>query len=199
MSTPFPNKRAQILHQGLDLLTTTGFSGVTIGVLAEQTGMSKSGLFARFGSKEDLQLGLLDQTDQVIKLVLAPAMQEPEGLPRLRALVHHWLGWTTRAGLNGGCPMVAGMFELDDQPGPVRDRLLVMESQWRGFLAEVTAQAVERGHLSAELDVEQFVWELSGIYLSHHASVRFVKDPKSDERAKRAFSALIDRSSNLHS
>ncbi len=95
--------------------------------------------------------------------------------------------------------MVAGMFELDDQPGLVRERLLVIESQWRGFLAEVTAQAVERGHLSAELDIEGFVWELFGIYLSHHASARFIRDPNADERAKRAFAALVDRSSDLHS
>ena len=195
MAVPTSNKRAYILRQGLDVLTTTGFSGVTIGGLAEQTGMSKSGLFAHFGSKEELQLSLLNETDEAVKLVLAPAVQEPEGLPRLRALVHHWLGWSTKAGLKGGCPMVAGMFELDDQPGSVRERLLEMESQWRSFLAEVTAQAVERGHLRAELDIEGFVWELCGIYLSHHASARFIRDPNADERAKRAFAALIDRSS----
>ena len=174
-------------------MSRSGISGVTLGVLAEQTGMSKSGLFAHFGSKEEVQLGLLEQTAVTAeRIVVAPTMIFPEGLERLKAVVRNWLGWTARAGLSGGCPVAAGMFELDDLESPVRERLLAVERHWRGFLKLLTQQAVEEHELRGDLDVDQFVWELCGIYLSHHASFRFVRDPKADQRAHRAFNALLE-------
>lgn len=198
MNVPASKRRAEILSEGLEFLTTAGFSGVTLGLLAERAGMSKSGLFAHFRSKEELQLGLLTQASAVVgEIVLAPAMQKPEGLPRLVTLVQQWLGWTVKAGLSGGCPVAAGLFELDDQPGPVRERLAEMEEEWRALLAALTARAVELGHLRAGLDVQQFVWELCGIYLSHHASVRFIRDALADTKAERAFAALIERSGGV--
>jgi len=184
--------RERILHQGLDLMSTSGISGITLGVLAEQTGMSKSGLFAHFGSKEEMQLGLLDQTAVAAeRVVVAPAMAAPDGLERLKAVVHNWLGWTKRAGLQGGCPVAAGLFELDDLDTPARARLLQMESHWREFLKGLTNVAVERGEFRSNLDAEQFVWELCGIYLSHHASYRFVRDPNANARALEAFDRLL--------
>jgi len=157
--------------------------------------MSKSGLFAHFGSKEEVQIALLEHTAQVANAhVVAPSGASPEGLPRLKALVENWLGWSTKAGLGGGCPVAAGIFELDDREGPVRERLLAMEKQWRGLLSMHVRQAMDRGHLRADLNAEQFVWELGGIYLSHHASARFVRDPEADIRAAIAFAALIERS-----
>lgn len=186
--------RSRILEEGTNLLSTSGLAGVTIGALAEQTGMSKSGLFAHFGSKEDVQLALLENTAQIAeKHVVGPAMRAAEGLPRLKAVVRNWLGWTSRAGLAGGCPVAAGIFELDDSDGPVRKKLLQLESSWRAFLAQHVERAVELGQLRRRLDVDQFVWELCGIYLSHHASVRFVRDPKADARARTAFDALLAR------
>lgn len=187
-----PSTRERILHQGLDLISTSGISGLTLGVLAEQTGMSKSGLFAHFGSKEEVQLGLLDQMAVVAeRSVVAPAMIAPEGLERLKAVLHNWFGWTKRAGLQGGCPVAAGMFELDDLETPVRARLLRMECHWREFLKGLTDVAVEQGELRSDLNVDQFVWELCGIYLSHHASYRFVRDPNADARALEAFDRLL--------
>jgi len=163
-------------------------------ILAEQTGMSKSGLFAHFGSKEEVQLGILEHIGQIAaEHVVAPAMNVEEGLPRLKALVHNWLGWTARAGLAGGCPVAAGIFELDDNDGPVRKQLLKIESSWRSFLGQHVKQAIDLGHLHRRLDVEQFVWELCGIYLSHHASARFVRDRMADARAHTAFEALLQR------
>ena len=185
------------MTHGLDLLTQSGFSGVSLGDLARQAGMSKSGLFAHFGSKQDVQLGLLEKmTAAGAAAFVAPAMQQPPGLPRLRAVVQGWLGWTKKAGLPGGCPVAAGMFELDDadESDPVRRRLAAMEQRWRLLLTQLTAEAVETGELRGGLDVEQFVWELCGIYLSHHASQRFLRDPQADDRALRAFEALLDRS-----
>ncbi len=189
--------RERILAEGLDLLTQNGFAGVTLGMLAQQTGMSKSGLFAHFGSKEEVQLGLLERMAAVgAATFVESAMQKPGGLARLQAVVEGWLGWTEKAGLHGGCPVAAGMFELDDahRGDPVRQRLLAMEEKWRGFLVDLTAEAVTKGELKRDLDVDQFVWELCGIYLNHHASSRFLQDPLARERALRAFGALVDRS-----
>ena len=186
--------RQRILHEGLDLLSEAGLSGVTLGALAEQTHMSKSGLFAHFRSKDDLQVALLEQMAEVSAAhVVRPAMGSAAGLTRLKALVNNWLGWTGKAGLSGGCPVAAALFELDDSEGPVRSKVLGMESYWRGLLMGLTREAMELGHLRADLDAEQFVWELCGIYLSHHASLRFLRDARSDERAQIAFRALLKR------
>ena len=186
--------RLRILEHGTDLLSASGLAGVTLGVLAEHTGMSKSGLFAHFRSKKDLDLALLEHTAAIAgKHVVGPAMTVPEGLPRLKALVHNWLGWAAKAGLSGGCPVAAGMFELDDGEGPVRDRLREMEAHWRGVLGSHIQRAVSLGHLRSNTDVDQFVWELCGIYLSHHASLRFVRDAKADQYADTALEALFTR------
>ena len=186
--------RDRILDTGANLLSQAGLSGVTVGALAELSGMSKSGLFAHFRSKEELQIQLLERAAEIAnKHVVAPAFAAQPGLPRLKALVQNWFGWTRHAGLDGGCPVAAGMFELDDAPGPVRKRLLQMETFWRQLLVQLTQEAVQLGHLQSGLDAEQFVWELCGIYLSHHASLRFVNDPQADKRAAIAFQALIQR------
>ncbi len=195
METILPTSRHRILWSGLSLLSETGLSGVSLGLLAERVGISKSGLFAHFRSKEQLQIALLDQTVEVAAVhVILPAMQQPEGLPRLQAFVRRWLGWSARAGLRGGCPIAAALFELDDVEGPVRDRAVAMEGHWRGLLRQLVQQAVEQGHLRPDLDVEQFIWELCGIYLSHHASLRFLRDPNADARAYAAFDTLLRRS-----
>lgn len=187
--------RERLLQQGLALMSRDGMAGVTLGQLADQVGMSKSGVFAHFRSKDEVQIGLLEQMARVATpVVIEPAMAVPEGLPRLEALVRNWFGWATRAGLPGGCPAAAAMFELDDVEGPVRDKVVAMEAEWRGMLEGLTRQAVEHGHLRADLDVEQFVWELCGIYLAHHTSQRFLRRPDADDRAHAAFRALVDRS-----
>jgi AcrR family transcriptional regulator len=186
--------RERILAQGLALMSQAGLEGVTLGVLADQVGMSKSGLFAHFRSKEEVQIRLLEHTGVVgAAHIIVPSMQEPEGLPRLRALVKNWFGWASRAGLPGGCPVAAGLFEFDDVEGPVHDKLLEMEAEWRGLLTHTVDQAKSLGHLRPDLDVAQFVWELCGIYLSHHAAQRFLKSPDADWRAQTAFAALLER------
>jgi AcrR family transcriptional regulator len=186
--------RERLLQQGLALMSRDGMAGVTLGQIAEQVGMSKSGVFAHFRSKDEVQIGLLEQMARVAApVVIEPAMAAPEGLPRLEALVSNWFGWAPRAGLPGGCPAAAAMFELDDAEGPVRDKVVAMEAEWRGLLEGLTRQAVDLGHLRADLDVVQFVWELCGIYLAHHTSQRFLRRPDADERAAKAFGALLER------
>jgi AcrR family transcriptional regulator len=145
--------RERILEQGLNLMSQSGLGGVTLGVLAGQTGMSKSGLFAHFRSKEDVQVKLLEHMARLAnERVVEPAMKTPEGLPRLRALARNWFGWAQRAGLPGGCPLAAGLFEFDDVESPVRDKILEMESHWRELLTELVGRALSRGHLRRGLD-----------------------------------------------
>jgi AcrR family transcriptional regulator len=176
------------------LMSQAGLSGVTLGVLADQAGMSKSGLFAHFRSKEDVQIELLTHTGQfAAQHVVQPSMMAGEGLPRLQALAGNWFGWAQRAGLPGGCPVAAGLFEFDDVEGRVRNKILEMEASWRSLLIDLVRRAVELGHLRHDLDVEQFVWELCGIYLSHHAAHRFLRAADADSRAQTAFQALVDR------
>jgi AcrR family transcriptional regulator len=187
--------RERILQQGLALTSRAGLSGVTLGVLAAQVGMSKSGLFAHFRSKEDVQVELLNHMAGFAgACVVVPAMTADEGLPRLKALVRSWFGWAQRAGLPGGCPVAAGLFEFDDVDGKVRDKILEMEAEWRGLLTTLVHRAVELKHLRRNLDVEQFVWELCAIYLGHHATHRFLRSADAEIRANTAFKALLDRS-----
>src|ERR1700693_2161217 len=168
--------RDRILNQGLALMSRSGLSGVTLGVLADQVGMSKSGLFAHFRSKEEVQIGLLQYMAEFATAhVVTPAMEIEEGLPRLKALIANWFGWTRRAGLPGGCPVAAGMFEFDDMQGPVRNKILEMEAEWRDLLPGSVQQAMDRGHLRPDLDRGQLVWELCAIYLGHHAAYRFLR------------------------
>src|SRR2546427_9611008 len=116
--------RAAILGEALRLVSKAGLDGLTIGTLAEATGMSKSGLFAHFGSREELLLAVLAHGQaEFTEVVFQPAMAKPRGLPRLRALFVNWLDWTESADLTGGCPMIGGSTELDDKPGPVPDSL----------------------------------------------------------------------------
>lgn len=186
--------RERILDAGLAMASQSGLEAVTLGVLASNVGMSKSGLFAHFHSKEAVQLSLLEHSDRfAAPVVIEPAMKAAEGLPRLRALVTNWFGWAQRAGLPGGCPVAAGLFEYDDVQGVVHDKILEIEGRWRALLTSLVAQAIARGHLRADLDTDQFVWELFGIYLSHHVSSRFMKSPDADKRAQTAFAALLAR------
>jgi AcrR family transcriptional regulator len=194
MKTSGPATRQRILDHGLKAMSQSGLSGVTLGVLAERVGISKSGLFAHFQSKEDVQVALLQHMAAVAAArVVEPAMRAEEGLPRLERLVKNWLGWAQRAGLPGGCPVAAGLFEFDDVEGPVRDCILEKEREWRGLLTRLVHEAIARGHFRKTLDPDQFVWELCGIYLSHHAAHRFLRAADANRRAAAAFDSLVER------
>jgi AcrR family transcriptional regulator len=184
----------RILEQGMALMSKSGLEGVTLGVLADQVGMSKSGLFAHFRSKEEVQIELLKHTTEFANArIVVPAMRAEKGLPRLKALMANWFGWAQRAGLPGGCPVAAGLFEFDDVEGAVRNKILEIESSWRRLLGQLVGEAIECGHLARDLDLEQFIWELSAIYLGHHAAHRFLRSRDADRHAQTAFAALLER------
>lgn len=187
--------RTRVVAEGLQSLSEGGLAAVTIGRLAEAAGLSKSGLFAHFRSREALELALLDETARLAQAhVVQPSMESAEGLPRLMALLGRWFGWSARAGLRGGCPIAAAIFELDDAPGVVRERVAALDAQWRALLSTHIQQAIDLGHLHTDIDVAQLVWELHGIYLAHHSSTRFHRDPESDQRAQHALVSLLRRS-----
>jgi hypothetical protein len=107
--------------------------------------------------------------------------------------MEHWLGWSRRAGLRGGCPVAAALFELDDIESEVRSHAAKLEQHWRGLLRRIVTEAKSLRHLSDETDIEQFIWELWAIYLSHHVSSRFLREADANIRARIAFDALVDR------
>lgn len=188
------NTRAALLRAGLEIVSVAGVAGVTLGRLAAASDLSKSGLFAHFRSKQQLQIDLLDEAAHLAREhVVEPAMVAPDGLPRLQALVEGWLGWSRRAGLPGGCPVAAALFELDDLEGAVRDHAAALEQLWRNLLRSLVGRAIALGHLHRDTDADQFVWELCGIYLTHHASARFLRDRSADARARTALDALLRR------
>ena len=182
----------RILTQGLDILSQVGFSGVTLGILAQRVGISKSGLFAHFKSIEQVQLAILQHMMDVWAAnVLVPSMRADKGLPRLSSYFLHWLGWTSKAGLSGGCPLAAALFELDDKQGPLRITVAIKQKQWQDVLVELIEEAIHSGHLSRDVNVPQLTCEIWGIYLTHHLSARFLRDNQANEQAQSAFEKLI--------
>ena len=184
--------REAILGHALALATRIGVEGVTIGRLAEDLKMSKSGLFAHFRSKEALQIEMLRLAGaRMIDTVVKPALATSRGEPRLRALFDHWLAWEQSPSLPGGCPFMAASFELDDRPGPVRDFVVQNLRDWIDTLAGAARIAVQEGHFRADLDCEQFAHDCQGIGLGFVHASRLMRDPKARARADAAFEALV--------
>jgi AcrR family transcriptional regulator len=184
--------RQAIIDEAFSLASCIGVGGLSIGVLADRAKMSKSGLFAHFGSKEELQLAVLRESQaRFSDVVLRPAMREPRGLARLRAIVRNWLDWTRAANLPGGCVINAAAAEFDDQPGPLRDEVRSSLLNLRHFLADVVARSVETGELREDIDIDQFVFELEGIYQITQQTRRLFNDTDADRRALVAFDRLV--------
>jgi AcrR family transcriptional regulator len=184
--------REAILAHALGLATRVGFEGLTIGRLAEDLRMSKSGLFAHFRSKEALQLDILRMAGtRMVESVVKPALAVPRGEPRVRALFERWLAWEQSPSLPGGCPFMAASFELDDRPGPVRDFVVQNLRDWIDTLTGAARIAVSEGHFRADLDCEQFAHDCQGIGLAFVHASRLMRDPKAHARAVRAFETLL--------
>lgn len=186
--------RHTILRAALGEASLAGLDALSIGGLARDVGMSKSGLFAHFGSKEDLQLAVIEHAaDLFATRVVKPAVREPRGLPRLRALFANWVAWTDHPDIPGGCIFMGAAAAYDDRPGAVRDLLAAKVGELRQTLARACAIAVDEGHLDADVDPDQFAYELHGILLVHHIESRLFDAPHAHERSQRAFDALVAR------
>lgn len=183
--------REVILQQGIALAYRVGLEGLTIGALATEVEMSKSGMYAHFGSKLALQLAVLDAAAaDFAQAVVVPALREPRGEPRIRALVDAWLtcGRTRRP---GGCLFVKASTELDERPGPVRDRLVELHAQLDASLARIFAGGVQDGQFHPDADPEQFAADLYGVMLGVYHRHRLLADPRAHERALSAVDALL--------
>jgi AcrR family transcriptional regulator len=186
--------REAILDRALALASTGGLEGLSIGALAQAVGLSKSGLFAHFGSKEDLELAVLrTAAERFVSEVITPALRAQRGEPRVRALFARWLDWERATYLPGGCPFLAVANELDDRPGRVRDYLVQSQRDWLDALAGAAKIAVAEGHFRADLDADQFAYELYSIILAYHQFARLLRDPSTSDRCHRAFEDLIAR------
>ena len=183
--------REAILARSYALACVHGLEGLTIGSVADQVGMSKSGVFAHFGSREELQLATLDLGGQLfLQSVLLPSLKEPRGLPRLHAIFSHWAQWV-RHEHDGGCLFLAAATEYDDRPGAVRDRLLQLESAWRDQLGQAVRLAVETGELAPDTEPAQFAFEMYALALAIHHDAGLTGYADAAARGMRAFERLI--------
>jgi AcrR family transcriptional regulator len=183
--------RSAIVSSALELAGLEGLEGITLGKLAERMAMSKSGVFAHFGSREELQIAVLKAHERrFAEDVLLPALSRPRGLPRVRAIVERWIDHTGAAA-GGGCLWIAGASELDDRPGPVRDVLVGMVRGWQRELMRAIAQAVEAGELRADLPPEDLLAGLFGVVLVLHHDRRLLRSPDALARARRVADRLL--------
>ena len=183
--------RAAILETALQSASRHGLEGLTIGLLAEQMNMSKSGVFAHFGSREDLQIAVLKLYHESFEQeVFYPSMKEQRGLPRLRSMFALWVKRVTQE-IASGCIYISGATEYDDRQGPIREELVGMVNAWQGALLRATIQAQQFKHLQTDVDPEQIVFEMYGLILALHHDARFLKKSGSVNRAELGFERMI--------
>jgi AcrR family transcriptional regulator len=186
--------RAQILERAVDLASIEGLEGLTIGRLATDLGMSKSGLFAHFGSKEELQLATIGAAREIFaREVIVPAIGAPRGLPRLRALLAAKLRYERGEVFAGGCFFETVRAEFDSRrPGPVRDAIEADLAEWDTSMRRTIATAVAEGHLAPETDVDQLQYELEALSMTAMLRHQMTGDLALFARAERAIAARLE-------
>jgi AcrR family transcriptional regulator len=185
--------KAAIVDAALGLATQIGLEGLSIGALAEVTQMSKSGVFAHFGSREELQISVVREYHARFEQeVFFPALETKRGLPRLNALFAHWMKRTS-VEIDSGCLYISGAVEFDDRPGPVRDAIASSVKTWLSAMDRAVRQAQELGQLNEHADPSQILFEIHGLILALHYEARFLKTPGSMERALQGFAGILQR------
>lgn len=191
-STKGEDTRSQILAAAVEQASASGFESLTIGTLAEKIGMSKSGLFAHFGSKLELQIAALDEAArQFTEAVFVPALKAPRGLKRLRALFENWISWPHRASLPGGCPIDAASREYNHQPGPMRDAVVARQKQLDAGLMKAVQLAIDTRELAADTDAGQVAFDMIGIVLAFYRTEQLLGTLEASRRARAAFDRLL--------
>jgi AcrR family transcriptional regulator len=181
-----------ILEYGLQMASQVGLEAVTIGALAKETGMSKSGLFAHFQSKENLQIKILEfAAREFAGNVIVPALKIPAGIPRIKALVENWIAWG--ANMQGGCIFVSASTEFSDRPGRVRDVLLRQQEEWVEALRRIARSAIQAGDFNKGIDCEQFAFELYSLLLGFHYYHKLLQDVATKKRQETALEQLLDK------
>ena len=185
--------KAAIVDAALGLATQIGLEGLSIGVLAEVMRMSKSGVFAHFGSREELQISVIrEYYARFEEEVFYPALERPRGMPRLKALFENWMNRTS-VEIDSGCLFISGAVEFDDRPGLVRDALAGSVKTWLAAMNRAVVQAREAGHLAQGVDEHQMAFEIHGLILALHYEARFLKTPGSVARAHTGFANILAR------
>lgn len=182
--------REAIIDRAYTIASSAGLEGLSIGPLAEAVGMSKSGVFAHFGSREDLQLAVLDSAGRrFLEHTLLPSLKAKRGLPRLRAIIAAWFDWVR---LNdSGCLLLSAVAEYDDRPGPLRDRVVQHEERWRSDLARAIQLGVDSGELQADTDSVQFAFEITSIALGVQHDAGLFGVDAATARGRRMFERLL--------
>ena len=185
--------REAILEHAARLATVEGIEGLSLGRLADEVGISKSGLFAHFGSKEELQLATVETAGRIFDdVVVVPARAAPDGLARLTALTDGFLQHVEDGVFPGGCFFASVVAELGAHPGPVRDSALVVLANWEGLLVQALERARETGEIVADADVQQLAFEIGGSLLLANVQFVVMADPLPLERARRAIATRLD-------
>ncbi len=189
--------KAVIIDAALGLASQIGLEGLSIGAVAEVTGMSKSGVFAHFGSREELQISVIrEYHDRFEAEVFYAAMQKPRGVPRLQALFDNWMVQTS-AEIDSGCIYISGAVEFDDRTGPVRDALASSVATWQTALRRAVELAQEEGQLSRASDAHQIAFEIHGLILALHYEARFLRNPSATDRARQGFQHILARYASI--
>jgi AcrR family transcriptional regulator len=177
--------RGAILQRAVNVASIEGLEGLTVGRLAEELGMSKSGLFAHFGSKEDLQLATCETARQIfIDQISRPAMQASKGMPRLWNLLDRWLAHVEQGLFEGGCFFTAASFEFDGRRGPVRERIAAIMREWIETLNRAVVEAQKAGHIDSKVNAAQLAYEIQSLALGAHWGNQLLDDRKAYSRAR---------------
>ena len=193
LETKGQRTRNSILEVAAALATEEGLDPLSIGRLADATGMSKSGLFAHFGSKEELQLATVDHAAALfVAEVIDPARSAPKGLARIWALCDHMIGYSERQVFPGGCFFAATSFEFNNRPGPVRDRIEEMIRSWLSYLEHAVEQAQEAGELDPEASAREIAFQLDAFAQASNAQYQLFRDPQIFDDARHAIQERLD-------
>ena len=185
--------RQSILERAVDLASLEGLEGLTIGRLADELGMSKSGLFAHFGSKEELQLATVEAASKrYIDEIFVPALKEPRGYPRLLAICRSWLSYVRRGVFPGGCFFAAASFEFDGRPGAVRDMIRRLMDDWIGALERAVRMAQDAGHVDPELDPSQLAFEMNALFFGANFAYHLRGDMTAIDKAEKAIQQRLE-------
>lgn len=187
--------RNAVIDRALAISTQVGLSGLSIGKLATELSLSKSGLFAHFQSKEALDVAVVGRAAEIFaEVVVIPALKAKPGEPRLRALFENWIRWPERAAFPGGCFFIATASELDDRDGPAREALATQMRALENAIVRITEDAVRLGQFRKDVDPHRLAFEAFGIVFSLNQSLRLLRDPRAFEHARGAFDSLVLRS-----
>jgi AcrR family transcriptional regulator len=182
-------KRA-ILQKGLEMVSHLSLEALTIGLLAKEMNISKSGLFAHFKSKENLQLEILDYAAQHFsREVILPALKAERGIPRVRAIVENWIKWGSK--FKGGCIFVTATTEFNDRPGNIQNKLFSQQKQWLRVLRKIGETAIKAGDIKPGTDCEQFAYDLYSLVLGHYYYSQLIKDPRLEHRQEKSLDQFL--------